>query len=295
VRVGRVVVVVEVAAAVVVVVVGVASRSITNPQPAPPRTHATASATSGTGGHVRTASWSRPGRRRGGIPAPATLPVREPGAMTRFTTVLRTEADLRERFRPPAGLAVAKEIDRLDHHCRAVIGRSPFVLVGTRNPDGTADVSPKGGPPGFVHVLDDTTLAMGELPGNNRLDSFRNVVADGAVGLLFLVPGVGETLRVNGRGLVVADEEVLAVTAIDGRRPKVALVVEVREAFVHCAKAVRRAGLWEPTSWPDVSDLSTVCMFADHAGLPADSPVRDPALLERAYQASMWEDPADRR
>ncbi len=214
--------------------------------------------------------------------------------MPSFTTVLRTEADLRDRFRAPSSLALAKEIDHLDHHCRNVIACSPFVLVGTRNGDGTADVSPKGGPPGFVRVLDDRTLALGELPGNNRLDTFRNVIADPAIGLLFLVPGVGEALRVNGTGLVVADDEVLEATAVDGRRAKVALVVEVREAFVHCAKAVRRSGLWDPSSWPDTTVLGpTVCMFADHAGLPADSPVRDPARMEAAYEATMWVDPAD--
>ena len=125
------------------------------------------------------------------------------------------------------------------------------MLVGTTNADGTGDVSPKGGPPGFVTVLDEHRLAFGELPGNGRVDSYRNLLANPAVGLMFLIPGLGETLRVNGQGYVITDPGLLDQCSVDGKRPKVVLGVAVREAFIHCAKALRRSQLWEPAGWPD--------------------------------------------
>ena len=213
--------------------------------------------------------------------------------MTAFRQVLGDEDELRALFPPPTPRAVAKQIDHLDEHCRSYIAHATFVAVGTTNVDGTGDVSPKGGPPGFVRVLDDHRLAMGELPGNNRLDGYTNLLADPAVGLLFLVPGVGETLRVNGRGLVVTDPEVLDACAIDGRRPKVALGVEVTEAFIHCAKALRRSNLWEPGRWPGLDDMATpACMLVAHARIPDDPDgARTAASLEKVYATTLWNAP----
>jgi PPOX class probable FMN-dependent enzyme len=210
--------------------------------------------------------------------------------MTRFTQRVRSEDELRALFPPPPPRAVAKQIDRLDDHCRAFIAHAPFVAIGTTNVDGTSDVSPKGGPPGFVRVLDDHRLALGELPGNNRLDGYTNLLANPAVGLLFLVPGVGETLRVNGRGHVVTDPDVLDACALGGRRPKIALGVEVVEAFIHCAKALRRSGLWDPGAWPDLAELpSPACMLVAHAGIPDDpGGARTAAALERVYASTLW-------
>ena len=208
----------------------------------------------------------------------------------RFSKVYRSEAELRTVFRPPAGGAVAKQIDRLDDGCKSFLAHSPISLIGTTNADGTGDVSPKGGPPGFWTVLDDHHLAMGELPGNNRIDTYRNLVTDPRIGLLFLVPGIGETLRVNGLGYVVGDDDVLDACAIDAKRPKVALAVEVVEAFIHCAKALRRSNLWETTGWPDVTDMPTVaCMFNAHVGV-ADDPdgARTSKYLEDGYATTMW-------
>jgi len=213
--------------------------------------------------------------------------------MSGFGATLTSEAELRTIFRAPSRGAVDKQIDRLDDHCRAFIARSPFVLVGTANVDGTADVSPKGGPAGFVRVLDDHRLALGELPGNNRLDGYLNVVRTGAVGLLFLIPGVDEALRVNGTGHVVTEPSVLEACALDGRMPKIALGVEVREAFIHCAKAIRRASLWRADGWPDLTGLpSAGCMLADHAGISGevDGATVD-AALEAGYAVTMWNDP----
>jgi uncharacterized protein len=207
-----------------------------------------------------------------------------------FSNTLTSEAELRAIFPPPGRRARDKQIDRLDDHCRALIAHAPFVAIGTTNADGTGDVSPKGGPPGFVTVLDDHRLAMGELPGNNRLDGYLNLVANPAIGMLFLVPGVGETLRVNGEGYVTTDPDVLAACALDGRPPKVALGVVVREAFIHCAKALRRASLWEPERWPGLEDLPTIaCMLVAHAGIDGDADgTKTAAALETAYATTLW-------
>jgi PPOX class probable FMN-dependent enzyme len=207
-----------------------------------------------------------------------------------FTNVFTSEAELRAIFPPPARGAVAKQVDRLDDNCRALIAHAPFVAIGTTNADGTGDVSPKGGPPGFVRVLDDHRLAMGELPGNNRLDGYRNLVDNPAIGMLFLVPGIGETLRVNGEGYVTSDDDVLEACAIDGRRPRVALGVVVREAFIHCAKALRRSNLWEPPKWPATADMPTIaCMLVAHVGVTGDDDgKKTEASLEAAYATTLW-------
>jgi PPOX class probable FMN-dependent enzyme len=207
-----------------------------------------------------------------------------------FAGVIRSEEELRQILPPPHGRATEKQIDHLDHNCRAFIAHAPFVLVGTTNADGTGDVSPKGGPPGFVTVLDEHRLVMGELPGNNRADGYRNVIANPAVGLIFLIPGLGETLRVNGRGYVVTDHEVLDACGIDGRRPKLALGVQVVETFIHCAKALRRAQLWDPAHWPDLTTMpSPACMLVEHVGLEGDPDgSRTAAALEQNYATTLW-------
>jgi PPOX class probable FMN-dependent enzyme len=213
-----------------------------------------------------------------------------------FDGVVTTEAALREIIRPPGRRAADKQIYRLDHNCRHFIAHSPFVVIATTNADGTGDASPKGGPPGFVRVLDDHRLAMGELPGNGRVDGYRNLLANPAVGLLFLIPGLGETLRVNGRGYLVTDPAVLDACTLDGRRPALALGVDVVEAFIHCAKALRRADLWAPERWPDRSDMPTVaCMLAEHAGIEGDPDgSRTAVALEDAYATTMWNEVGSR-
>ena len=207
-----------------------------------------------------------------------------------FSGVIKSEAELREILPPPYRRAVMKQIDHLDDNCRSFIAHAPFVLVGTTNADGTGDVSPKGGPPGFVKMLDEHRLAFGELPGNNRADGYRNLIANPAIGLIFLIPGVGETLRVNGRGYVLTDPELLEVCALDGRRPKLVLGVEVVETFIHCAKALRRSALWEPDRWPDVSAMpAPACMLVEHAEIEGDPDgSRTAAALEENYATTLW-------
>ena len=150
------------------------------------------------------------------------------------------------------------------------------------------DVSPKGGPAGFVVVLDDHRLAIPDMAGNNRLDSMRNIVGGGKVALLFMVPGIDETLRVNGVASVSADPDVLSVCPVEGLRPNVAIVVDVGAAFIHCAKALRRGGLWEPERWPATADMATpACMLKDHIGL--DGTVADSQrALDESYAKTTW-------
>ncbi len=159
---------------------------------------------------------------------------------------IRSETELRERYAQPSARAVGKQLSALDAHCRHFIAHSPFLVMGTAGADGSVDVSPKGDPPGFVAVLDDRTLLVPDRPGNNRLDGMRNVLQNPQVGLLFMIPGVNETLRVNGTARIVEDPERLAALAVQGKAPKTALEVAVREAFLHCPKAYVRSALWDP-------------------------------------------------
>ena len=171
----------------------------------------------------------------------------------------------------PVELVLGKTIDRLDGHCRELIARSPFALLGTAGLDGRQDVSPRGGSAGFVQVSDDgSNLVFGDAKGNRLADSLRNIVETGRAGMLFLVPGFGETLRVNGRAHLTRDPSVLARHAGDSSRPpKLAVVIEVEEAFLHCAAAMLRSQLWHPGTWPDLAGLASPAqIWKDHAAAP---------------------------
>jgi PPOX class probable FMN-dependent enzyme len=187
----------------------------------------------------------------------------------RFDDVIATQDELAGLYGPPSEAVANKAIDHLDDHCRAYVARSPFVLVATSDRSGRCDVSPKGGPSGFVAVLDDHRLLIPDAPGNRRIDSLRNVVENPHVGLLFLIPGLEETLRVNGRAALVRDADVLEEHDIGGRPLQVALAVEVDEAFLHCAKAFKRSALWQPDGWPSLDGLARPAqIWKDHMALP---------------------------
>lgn len=180
---------------------------------------------------------------------------------------IRNEAQLRHLYGTPSDRAVRKELRALDAHCRTFIAHSPFVVLGTSGADGSMDVSPKGDAPGFVAVLDDRTLLVPDRPGNNRLDGLRNVTENPHVGLLFMIPGVNETLRVNGRARITTDEALLAPLAVRGRVPATGLVVAVEEVFLHCAKAFIRARLWDPATQVERATLPSMGrMLADQTG-----------------------------
>lgn len=178
---------------------------------------------------------------------------------------LTSVADLREHYRQPSHLVQNKGIDHLDEHCVDFIARSTFVVVGTA--DGSKqDVSPKGGPPGFVKVLDEHRLAIPDLNGNNRIDGLRDLVELPQVGLLFIIAGMGETLRVSGQACVTVDPEVLDLFTDDVRRPKAAIGVTVESSFLHCAKAFMRGDMWQPDQWPSAQP-SPGAMLVAHAEL----------------------------
>jgi len=163
-------------------------------------------------------------------------------------SALADQTSLREIIGPKMPLAIEKEMPRLDAHCRHFITLSPFLCLGTMGADGKADVSPRGDPPGFVKVLDDRTILIPDRPGNRRVDSMSNILSNPSVGLLFLVPGMEETLRLNGRASLTTDPALLSDMAVDGKVPKLAIKVEIGEVFFHCGKALKRSRLWDPAT-----------------------------------------------
>lgn len=175
---------------------------------------------------------------------------------------------LRALYAAPKERALKKQLSALDGHCRRFIGLSPFVVVATAGAAGAMDASPRGGAPGFVQVLDEHTLLIPDAPGNNRLDSLENIVANGRVGLLFLVPGVDETLRVNGSAVLSQAAEDIARCTNERRAPVLVVRVAVEEAYLHCAKALMRSALWSPAARIDRSLLPTAGqMLIDHTGI----------------------------
>jgi PPOX class probable FMN-dependent enzyme len=159
---------------------------------------------------------------------------------------IATAAELRALYGEPHPRSVAKEIDHLNTPYQAYVKASPFVILASSGTDGI-DCSPKGDAPGFVHILDERTLAIPDRPGNNRIDNLLNIVADPRVSLLFIVPGVGETLRVNGRARISTDDELMQRFAVGGKLPRSVLVVSVDRVYFHCSKALVRSRLWDPS------------------------------------------------
>jgi len=172
--------------------------------------------------------------------------------------VVRSERELREIYARPSERAICKETPTLGDDCRAFIAHSPFLVMGTAGANGTCDVSPKGDAPGFVRVLDDRRLLVPDRLGNNRLDGLRNIVENAHVALIFFIPGREDMLRINGRATIVRDDTLLDRLAVEGKRPRTALLVEVEQCFLHCARAAKRSGLWDPARWPDGSGVRSM-------------------------------------
>lgn len=198
--------------------------------------------------------------------------------MNEITTVER----LREIYGHPKVAAAHKVVDRIDEHSAAFIARSPFVLMATISADGRMDVSPKGDLPGFIQVESETTLFYPDRPGNNRIDGMLNIVETGRIGLLFLVPGVRETLRVNGAARISIEPDLLARFAVDGKLPKSVVVTDVEEAFFHCARALIRSHLWDSERQIEREQLPSMgTILAAHTGGLVDQREYDAALQER--------------
>ena len=203
-------------------------------------------------------------------------------------TFVDDEETLRELIGYPGERAVRKQLAALDSHARAFIAASPFALLATGGAGGSCDVSPRGDAPGFIRVLDERTLALPERPGNRRLDSLRNILTNPGVGLLFLIPGMEETLRVNGRARIVREAPWMEDLSVQGKRPELALLVAIDEVFLHCAKAFRRSRLWQPETWPDRAALPTLGqMLKDQLALDQTTTELDCAL-EDAYRKTLY-------
>jgi len=184
-----------------------------------------------------------------------------------FEGAIRDEAELAEIYEPSSWLVKNKTIDHLDAGCQAYLAVCTFVLLSSADAQGHCDVTPRGGPAGFVEVLDDRVLAIPDATGNRRLDTVHNVVQTGRLGMLAVLPGRGQTLRVNGRACVSRDPALLDRLASVGKPPRTALVLAVEEVFTHCPKAFVRSGLWDPASWPAAEDQpSPASMLRDHVG-----------------------------
>ena len=196
------------------------------------------------------------------------------------TSFVTDETALRALHMKPMSRATDKVLRRLDKHCRDIIALSPFCVLSTQGPGG-ADVSPRGDPPGFVRVLDDQHLLLPDRIGNNRLDNMANILTNPAVGLLFLVPGMNETLRINGRARITNDKRLLEPSAMQSRAPAVGLLIEVQEAFLHCAKALVRSDLWNAKKHIDRNALPTYGqMLTDHCeGLTSEESERQGKIM----------------
>ncbi len=200
-----------------------------------------------------------------------------------------TEAELRELLGFPGELVQHKVIGIIDEHCRRFIAQSPILMLATSDQEGHADVSPRGDAPGFVLVLDEHRLVIPERPGNRRMDSLINLLSNPRAGLIFMIPGLEETLRVNGRATVIRDEQLLCRMEAHGRRPLVGIMIEVEECYTHCAKAFKRSRLWNPESWPAKDSLPDIPeMIADHVKLPGIGAAQVKTSLNESYTKRLY-------
>ncbi|MFD1356988.1 pyridoxamine 5'-phosphate oxidase family protein [Fictibacillus halophilus] len=189
--------------------------------------------------------------------------------MTNFKERITSQEELRSLLGSPSLRGQNKVISTIDEHCREFIGKSPFLVLATSDAEGNCDSSPRGDAPGFVYVLDDQHLIIPDRPGNKRVDSIFNILSNPNVGLLFLIPGMDETLRINGEAIIIRDEDILEKMAVNGKAPLLGIVVKVEQCFMHCGKAFKRSSLWEPGKWSSKEELPNAAkILADHVNLP---------------------------
>ena len=176
----------------------------------------------------------------------------------KFQGVIRSLEEIRQHIGEPAPPVVAKVMDHIDSVSRAIIEKSPFIVMSSATPDGYPDISPKGDPAGFVKVLDEKYLAIPDRPGNKRLDTFKNLLENPYLAILFMIPGKGETLRITGETRIVRDLPLRESMAVAGRVPEFAIVMHVERILIHCPKCAVRAKLWQPDHWPDSSNTAGI-------------------------------------
>ena len=197
-----------------------------------------------------------------------------------------TPERLRELYGDPSPRAAAKVITRFDDHCRAFIRHATFLVLATTDGE-ELNVSPKGDPAGFVKVENDQCLLLPDRPGNNRIDGLMNILENPSVSLIFFIPAVAETLRVNGMATIVDDAEICAQFAIKGRIPKTAIRIKAHKIFTHCGKSLLRAGFWKPQSWPAERPVPTLYeMVRDHSGMAVES--TEQSVIDELYRKTLY-------
>jgi len=207
----------------------------------------------------------------------------------RFRTIVADAAELEALIGLPSELVIKKQLPALDVHMQAFVGRAPFLLLGTVGKDGKCDVSPRGDVPAAATVLDAGTLVIAERPGNRRADSLRNILETGRVGLLLLVPGLGETLRINGRACVLRDDDILAALASNGKQPLLAIGVEVEECYFQCAKALLRSKLWDHAArGTHGADFDFAQVLVDQTRIAGQCVSSLKELIETSYKERLY-------
>ncbi len=203
--------------------------------------------------------------------------------MAKITSV----EELRVDYPPLVKRSITKELSSLDQYCRDYLALSPFLVIGTQNKDGLGDVSPRGDMPGFVKVVNDTTIIIPDRPGNNRLDTLTNILENPDVGLIFLVPGVKETMRINGKAEIRDDEDLMALCEVNGKLPRIVIQVHIETAFMHCAKALMRSKLWDPSVQIERSQLPSMSewMVAQNTAEITPESIED---MEKRYAKQLY-------
>ncbi|MCA1023694.1 pyridoxamine 5'-phosphate oxidase family protein [Halobacillus litoralis] len=209
--------------------------------------------------------------------------------MYRFKKTISDEKELRSLVGAPSDLVRNKVINSLDDGCMDFISKSPFLVLTTSGVKGQPDASPRGDHPGFVHILNEKQLVIPERPGNKRVDSLRHIIANPRAGLLFFIPGLGETLRIKGRAEIIQDPDVLKKMAVKNRLPELGIAVEVEECFVHCAKAFIRSKLWQPEAWiAEGKHPNAARMLFTHAELPDSTMDSIQGRLDESYHNRLY-------
>ncbi|MBE9211620.1 pyridoxamine 5'-phosphate oxidase family protein [Plectonema cf. radiosum LEGE 06105] len=205
-----------------------------------------------------------------------------------FSEIITSTAQLREVMGYPSHRVIDIVIPKLDKHCRAFIAKSPLLFIASSNSRGNMDISPKGDPPGFVKILDDNTLAIPDRPGNRRADTFQNILENSQVGLIFLVPGKGETLRISGSAMIVRDIPLRESMAMNGKIPNFALIVNIKEAFFHCAKCMLRSKVWQSENWESIDNLPSLAQTMIDAANLKESVEEIQSLIEQDERFGLY-------
>jgi len=210
------------------------------------------------------------------------------GMANQFEETVTTRERLREIMGEPSHRVADKVIDHIDPICRRFIAASPYILVATKGADGLMDLSPKGDPAGFVHIVDEKTLAIPDRLGNKRIDTFENLLIDPQVGIIFLIPGYSFTLRVSGTGSIVRDAALQEKLTVGGKAPNLILAVTVEEAFMHCAKSMARSNIWKPEAWPDIADVPSLAEAMVAHGKLADTREQMQGIIDNDFENRMY-------